>query len=351
MAEHISTLMEQLTTTESKLVEHYVAPHDLFMTETGKLRVDGQCLSLQPSAIQQLSRLISCPVEFYQKVPGDLRAHITNRLIKAQQWNGSSTFPEQFRVITLEESLVGISDAKLLNVSGTAVMGAIFDAIPDDMETDVTTLEVRRFQLNHESVAIDLTTPKATVQPRVDDIVAAGLSVSHSYTGLWATQISTYLHRLACKNGMLVPVCRNDRRLRIRRLDGSQFCQEKMLENIRHISQIAWSELDVKLQAFAGLCNNRVDPEAVLADLVKRMHLNRKVSQALRDALHEDELGFDDTQMGVINALSRVATHYPELNPIWRHRLMEASGVLSQQQVHRCPTCLSIIRGRRLPNF
>jgi len=84
-----------------------------------------------------------------------------------------------------------------------------------------------------------------------------------------------------------------------------------------------------------------------LEDLCEGMHLNKEVTQLVMAAFEEDELGVDDSQYGIINALSRLGTHNVDIEERIRLRLMEAAGVLSQEEVHRCPVCLSIIYGKK----
>lgn len=334
---HVSDELQQL---EQVISRQDVSPSDIRMSESGEIRICSEDLALNPEARKGIASLAGCPVTFFESVPDDLRASIANRLLPSSRL-------ERISVAILNGSeVIGFSDAKLISLIGTEVLEAAFDAMPNSIRTGLEQLEVRRFRSAADILELDVTTPRASTELRVGDIAAAGISISHSPSGAFATQISTYLHRLACANGLLIPVCRNDKRLRVRRLDRSRFSRDEMLENIRRISQIAWDELDLKLRAVAELSKNKVDPEAMLADLAKRMHLNRKISKALRDALYADELGFDTSQLGIINAISRVATHDSGLNQMLRRRLMEASGVLSQAEVHRCPVCLSVVRGR-----
>ena len=335
---HVFDRLQQL---EQGISRRNISPPEIQMLDSGEIRIASENFIVNTEAQKCIARLVHCPVKFFESVPVDLRAGITNRLLPMSNL-------ERISITVLNNSeVVGFSDASLLSLSGTEILEAAFGVMPESFRTELDQLEVRRFRSASDILELDVTTPRASVELRVGDIAAAGISIYHSSSGAFAAQISTYLHRLACTNGLLVPVCRNDKRLRIRRLDSSLFSKTEMLANIRRISQIAWDELELKLHALAELSTNKVDPEAVLADLVKRMHLNKRISQALREALYEDELGFDGSQLGVINALSRVATHHLGLNRLLRRRLMEASGVLSQEEVHRCPTCLSIVRGRR----
>ena len=338
----MSNVFDELQQLELGISRLDLSPSDIRMLDSGEIRIHSDKFTLNPEAQKCIARLVQCPVKFFESVPVDLRSGITNRLLPVSR-------VERISVTLLDNSeVVGFSDARLISLMGTEVLEAAFDMIPESVKTELEHLEVRRFRSSVDVLELDVTTPTASVELRVGDIAAAGISIYHSSSGASATQISTYLHRLVCTNGLLVPVCRNDERLRIRRLDKSRFSKKEMLENIRRISRIAWNNLDIKLQALAELSRNKVDPEAVLEDLVKRMHLNKKISQALREALQSDELGFDGSQLGVINALSRLATHHSGLNRMLRRRLMEASGILSQEEVHRCPTCLSIVRGRRV---
>jgi hypothetical protein len=337
----LNAVYNKLQQYEAQLRTQEVVAGDITMLETGKLRVNSEEYSMPPSAEDGLARLIRCPVTFFQAMPVDLRSIVVNRLILDDRPTS-----RKLQVTLRGKQVLGFSDSKLLSLSGTEVLRTALSAMPDGMKEEE--LEVRDFQLNENKLNFEVTSKGAQFEASPGDLVAGGLSLHHSVSGQFATQITTFLYRLVCRNGLLVPVCRNDKRLRVRRLDGARFSKGDMLENLARISELAWQELSLKLEALAALGRKEVDPRAILENVIGRMRLNKKVADQLRAALLDDEKGYQENQLAVIHALSRIGTHSPELNEDLRRRLMTASGILSQREVHRCTKCMSIIFKDRL---
>jgi rubrerythrin len=336
----LEQVFDEFQQREKEITRLNLSPSEIKMLESGEMQINSENYSVNNDSQKCIANLAGCPVEFFKAVPVDLQSTIANRLLRISRVEKISIS------IHKEKEVIGFSNADLITLPGTEVLETAFDVMPDSSKSDLEQLVVRKFICGSDTLELDITTPRSSVEIKVGDIVSAGISIYHSSSGIFATQISTFLYRLVCTNGLLIPICQNDKRLKIRRLDISRFSKDDMLENIRRISKIAWEELDIKLQAFANLSKDNVDPEAILADLANRMHLNRKLTKALHDALYEDEFGFDSSRISSIHALSRVATHYPELNSMFRRRLMEASGILSQEKIHRCSKCGSIVYGR-----
>ncbi len=337
----LDEVIRELQQAEAQTQNCSARPADLELLDSGECQVHGDTFKLSPEGENALARLITCPNSFYQSVPFDLRATLTNRLLQEP----NRIRPEQIRVTVRQNQITGLSDAKLLELPATAVLQTALDAMPAHTASD--DLEIRTFHLTDDTLSLEITSRQTALELRPGDLVSAGLAIYHSVNGSRATQVSTYMCRLVCRNGMLVPVCRDDTRLRVRRLDGSRFSRQEMLSNLHTICQLAWDQLSDKLQALRDLTAERINPEAILRDIIRRMRLSRNVSATLIQALRQDELGQDDSQMAVINALSRTGTHGTDLSQTLRRLLMEASGVLSQENVHRCPACLSIIYNER----
>ncbi len=318
-----------------------VYARDLKLLDSGELQLHDDTFGFSPQGDAALAKLISCPGGFFQSVPSDLRATLTNRLLQEEE----RIRLQQIRVIFKDNQIIGLSDAKLIELSGIEVLRTVLDAMPSAMASQ--DLEVRSFHITEDALTLKITSQKTATELRAGDLVSAGLSIRHSIAGSHATQVSTYLHRLVCTNGMLVPVCRDDRRLRVRRLDGCRFSKQEMFNNLHNICQLAWGQLSDKLQALRALTRERIDPVVILRDIVRRMRLSREVAAALHAALEQDELGYDESQMAVINALSRIGSHRTDLSQALRLLLMQAAGVLSQENVHRCPAGLAIIYNER----
>jgi hypothetical protein len=111
---------------------------------------------------------------------------------------------------------------------------------------------------------------------------------------------------------------------------------------IRKLVTDTWSGLQEKLAAIRRLGDKRVEVRAALERFLRQAHLYSVSLMA--QLLHAwEEEGGESTAFGALNALTRVATHSPELPPWQRHRLSRLAGVYANQDVHLCPHCFSII--------
>jgi hypothetical protein len=189
---------------------------------------------------------------------------------------------------------------------------------------------------------MDLLSDEMTEEVTSDDVVAAGLEVQHSLVGAKATVIQAYIHRRICENGMTHRDCVTGA-ARTRRLPHRHpRARQLQRAQVRRLAGETWVTLRKKLRAFRELQDERVDVDSLLRRWLERAGLSTaRFMPVLRDAW---ELEPQPTAYGVVNALTRVATHATQLRPRQRRLLNGVAGLLAFQSLHLCPRCFSLVR-------
>lgn len=336
-------ILKEYEEEERKTTYLTLLPEKIRITDSGSINIGDREFTLAESAETQLARLAGIPSGFFKEITPELKAINFNTLFPEKI--GSSR-TNRFKAIVKDNTLRGLTDESLIVLPAYTVLTNILNNMPEKFNGE---LDVKNFSQSEESFILNLTTPKFTAEPRKDDLLCGGICIRHSSVGGFATQVSTYIHRLACENGMVVPICENNRQLRIRRLDTMRFSRNAILNRISYISSLAWNELGEKVEIFSTLQNAKIDPEPFIKKLATLHHLNKKILQAVIEALHEDELGQEKSLYSVVLAFSRVATHRLDLlGPFEGNHLMRLSGLLSQEShVKECPYCHSLLWGHQ----
>lgn len=317
-------------------------PEKIRLTDKGGIHIGNNELTLAESAEVQLARLAGIPSEFFKGIPPKLKAMNFNTLFLGKI--GSSRTNRFKAIVKDNTTLIGLTDESLIILPAFTVLTNIINNMPEKFRGE---LDVKSFLHGEGNFILNLTTPRFTAEPRKDDLLCGGICIRHSSVGGFATQVSTYIHRLACENGMVVPICENSKQLRIRRLETVKFSKDDILNRISYISNLAWNELEKKVEIFSTLQNVKIAPESFIKKLATLHHLSKKMVRAVIEALCEDELVQENSLYSVVLAFSRVATHRLDLlNPFEGNQLMRLSGLLSQERhVKECQYCHSLLWG------
>ena len=341
--ETLNDIRQQLARRRARRSTLEVPMDSLRLNDNAKLVVEGRCLALGTEARSTLARQASIPSTFFDACPEEVQAYLFNRLFpRAIQ---CKDVPEHVGLILEDETLiVGVADPTLTLFSGDEVLDAALAAKPDDVDEDE--LEVACFGLNGD-LRVSIVSRQLETHARVNDIVRAGLDIRHSDTGAVATQIESYLLRLACSNGMLIKVCthtgRGHSRIRRAAAHNVQLTRHRIEEKAR----TAWGELHAKMAVVKLLATEHVDNAAALIRSIgEKLRFPERLVNNLVEALAADEMEPSGTLWDIVSAFSRVGTHTDRLSLITRRYLQEVSGDLIGERVERCPTCGRICRGR-----
>ena len=328
----IEDIQAELEKRKEEISFQRVNADEIRLGADGRLVTPNGQLRVAESGSKALAKLSGIPPDFFPRCPLRLQAAMFNGL-----WPVAAKHQKEQvgLVVRKDDLLVGIVDPRLALLSGAAVAEAVLEARPPEIGQDH--LEISEFRLNGR-LSLSLVSRQVQSEPRVGDVVRGGVDIVHSDIGEFATQISSHLLRLACRNGMLLPICQHEQRLRVRR--AAEGNEETTLDKIREIASLAWTELDVKLGALRTLADETVnDPAALVRAIARKAGLNQAVTAEVLAALSADEMGDGGAAFDVINAFARVGTHSEQISQRTRRRMGELSGALIAERMERCPSC------------
>jgi hypothetical protein len=323
---------------DSKLAERVVDVNHLTIEPDG-LNAAGEQLHLSRKGFEQLCDRFhhqpGVPASYIASLPAPLSTQLLHHHLNAG-FEGGYTIALYLR----GEEVNGIGRPDLVRLPGTDVMEAVLDGM-GGREHD---LEITRLGLADDSIRFDLVTQRAEREIRPGDVVYAGVSVSHSLTGEFATRVEGHLHRLVCRNGAIHRECLGPRRTpRTRRLSANHpRARHQQREQIRRLAMDALARLNERLDGLRRLTAERADLEHLGPNWLRRSRLSPdRLMPFLRQA-HVEE-GGEETAYGIMNAFTRVATHNTELSPNVRNVLARMGGLLAFGHSRLCPKCWSLI--------
>jgi len=186
--------------------------------------------------------------------------------------------------------------------------------------------------------------PSKAIAVRPGDIVESGISIIHAPYGNEPTMIQAFTLRQICSNGMKRRECVSrdgigrTRKLSVDYPNG----RELQLNQIRRLAQQHWNGLQSQLEALRATSERRANVEELLNSWLLRARISRREMMPRLLAAWQAE-GADNTLYAAVNALTRVATHDPELSTRQRHVLSALGGLLAFSEVHLCPRCYSVL--------
>lgn len=261
--------------------------------DSGKIRiVDAGSIELPDTgrftmgvhAQGQMSRWLCLPQaraakSLSKRLGPNLYGEVANRLW--QHGIGDRSIPLRIRLLQHGgQNVIGFDDPALMTLQS----GDVADVLARVSPSDSSNLVVRYFHHTPEGFTLRASTPRISTEVRVGDVVEGGVSISHSNFG--ATQVRTFLNRLVCRNGMLVPICNGKKALRMRRRSSDdEFNKSLQLDLLGKLVNQSFSDLEAQLSALAELSEHKVNAVEVVRRLSIQHHLSKKVRDALLQAL------------------------------------------------------------------
>ncbi len=345
----LADLERRVAIRSSEFEERRLSPEEIELGPEGRLHFGGESLDLAPVAWRALASYAGLPAATIQSLDNPERAFVLNR--RKTGGGEESRLPPELRLMVngREGVVAGISDAALVQACTADLVGVIAGSLPDELSPEGVRVEA--FHDDGATDSLKLYSPSTRVEPRKGDAVNGGVAIAHSTVGAHATQIHSYMRRLACRNGMISHVCVDGRNTRTRRVLEGEHQLEKLLAQFGGSCRKAWEQLDDKLGALTALLEKKGDPEKLLAEFVqayrRKLSLNDRTVNALREALARDEMPATATAWDLMNALSRVATHGTKslMTPRQRQTLLRAAGELAHQSIKRCQQCGTWLEG------
>lgn len=216
--------------------------------------------------------------------------------------------------------------------SPSRMLEAIEEAL-NEKGVDPESYYYDKVRVGLDRVSFAVVTSDRTEDLKVGDVAQAGIMAFGSPTGEAYTELSPYLNRLLCGNGMVSPVAMG--RWSHRGGDGGS-----IFDWTKEMTLESWDAIDGELDALRSLTEIEVEDgnlHGVLADLFERHH----VPAGQREAILENAVAeADGTMFGIAQAFNRTANDVEDVAGL-RHLLMVTGDVAHQTE--RCSACLRAI--------
>ncbi len=291
-------------------------------------------LKWKPSdGADQLSVTMEAATQALRHVPGlsgtAIREWPTSLLVEPLNW--------WFRHGSGEARALYNADGEVLSFTKRAEAGIqrptrMLEAVEDALgEKGIATddLYYDKVRVGLDQVSFAVITHEKTEEVKAGDVFDAGIMVFGSPTGEAHVEVSPYLNRVFCTNGMISPVAIG--RYSHRGSDGAS-----IYDWTRDMTVQAWDAIDNEIDAVRSLTGIPVDGNvhAVMADLFDRHHVPARQREAVLEALVEES---DGTMFGVSQSFNRVANDVEDVSGL-RHLLMVSGDVAHQTE--RCTACM-----------
>lgn len=175
--------------------------------------------------------------------------------------------------------------------------------------------------------------------PQVDDITHGGLRFFQNRKLNHAPQVNTFLYRLICTNGMMIP----ETGLTI---DARGATVEQVLAELEMAAERAFSQVEEQIEHFYGMRQQRIEgdlTQAVLRTATDRGLPDRTamaLSRRVPEMLNAEVLGHEPSMFDVVNLITNQANHPDMRRRRGPRRALELAGGSLVREVHdRCGTC------------
>ncbi len=304
---------------------------------TSKFTVTDDGLKWSPSdTADELTVTMDAAVQALRHVPGlsgtAIKEWPTSLLVDPLNW--------WFQNGVGEARALYNSDGEVLSFTKRAEAGIhrptrMLEAVEDALnEKGIATEDVYydKVRVTLDRVSFAVVTHEKSEEIKAGDVFDAGIMVFGSPTGEAYTEVSPYLNRLVCTNGMISPVAIG--RYSHRGSDGAS-----IYDWTRDMTVQAWDAIDGELEAVRSLTGIEIDGNvhSVMADLFERHHVPARQRESILEALAEES---DGTMFGVSQAFNRVANDIEDVDGL-RHLLMVSGDVAHQTE--RCSACMRAI--------
>jgi hypothetical protein len=283
----------------------------------GSLKVKGTDidLSLGENGLKKFSTFLGIPKAFLPKLNSQLQTDVVSYFLEKD----AST-----------EALISYGADRNFNAAYPGNTALIRDELiasaiertfdPED--------KVRSLDLS-SGIKVSIITDELNTEPRVNDVTNGGLRIE-SFIGE-APKISTYLERLVCSNGMVVPSINSTLSLR-----GNTV--EEIIAEMEYLANtVLAGEVEDALASWAHTAEiNVTDPRQMIHRFCMEYSLGSRMESKLLERIEELE---GNTYYDIINLITSMQ-HEIGVSQSMREALQLAGGlIVSTSGGHRCNAC------------
>jgi hypothetical protein len=299
---------------------------------------NGQRIHMDQKAMRRMFQRVGAPAWYLGKHGARFQAAALSEHFDR------GDFGRQPKIVLLNDKFHTLTRGDLIDLPSAKVLGAVRDGLRKEGES----LAVSRVERNDERLEVELVSPSKAIAVRPGDIVQAGLHIIHAPFGTEPTTIQAFIYRLICSNGMTRRECvSTDGIVRTRKLtvdypNGHEIKRDQ----IRRLALQNWKGLQPQLEALRATSERPANVEELLTSLLRRARISPQNMMPRLIAAWNVE-GSENSTYAAVNALTRVATHDPELSIRQRRVLSALGGLLAFSGVHLCDKCYSVLTALR----
>lgn len=292
-----------------------------FEFKPGSLKIKETDLDLMlgEQGTKKLSTFLGIPKAFLPKLNTDLQMDVVNYFLEKD---------------SASEALLSYSADGLFKAAypgNTAVIRdeLIVSAIEKTFDAEA---RIRAIDLDN-GIKVSIVTDELNTEPRVNDITHGGLRIESTIGE--APKVSTYLERLVCSNGMVVPSVNSVLSLRGRTVD-------EIIEEMEYLANtVLATEVDAALNSWAHMTEIDVaNPTQLIHRFCRDYGLGSRMEGKLLDRIDELE---GNTYYDIINLITSMQ-HEEGVSQAMRNALQLTGGLIfSSGDGHRCGACQSVL--------
>ena len=284
-------------------------------------RIGGQEYAVSDSALE----------EVFNHVPGMSKAALTQwpeeLLVPAVNWFLGNQSGD-VRALTYNDAVISFPKREVPIHYPSQVLDRMVGSL-GDAGVNVDELEAHKVSTSVHQTRFALVSPERSAEPKVNDVLAGGVLVDLSPSGANNIEMSPYVNRLVCTNGMISPVSLGRWAWRGDSGDGS------FLNWVADFTTEAWGALEAEFEALDALTAMPINghTEDVLRDMFRRHRVPARVRELVTAAALDEA---DGTMYGIAQSFNRAANEVEDL----RHArdLWMVTGEMAHQ-TDRCESC------------
>lgn len=308
------------------------------VTNEAAMRVDGDRLTLAfgghevpatADGIEQLASFLDVPRGFATRLDPDLKANLFTELMRRNPANVTFRYDDSGVHEVYQPDRTRLEPAQIVD---TAIRVMTPDA------------QIVEWHSNPDELFIDVMVPENFDRGiggdlEVGDTTRGGLRFFQNRKQNLAPNVNSFLYRLICTNGMVVPQAANA-------VDARGQSVEEVLAELERAAERAFSEVEEQIEHFYAMREQRIEgdvTQAVIQVAAERgLPTRTAMTLATRvpDLLDPETLGHEVSMFDVVNLITNQAN-----DPAIRHRqgprrtLEMAGGRLVQEVRDRCHSC------------
>lgn len=284
------------------------------------LKVGDRELELSDEGLGAFGNHLGIPRSFLPKLPDELANETANYFLKKN--DTAEAFFE-----THSGSLFAVYPSNEKIFPKIDIARSLVRGVNDDNAM------VKDLNLQGPGIKVSITTNQYTTEPREGDITEGGIRVV-GFTRESGPVVSSFLNRLVCSNGMIIP--EEQGRIKIR---GNTV--EEVMEEVEYAARHLLSEsIPQHLESWSNTTKTTVDNAE---QMIHRLARENQLSASVQDAILEQVPSLEgDSLYDLVNLMT--SFQHEDIRASQAERLMYLGGnVVGSGLSHRCTSCAHVL--------